>query len=185
MHDMRFHPETACPDVGAADRFAVVARRTHVGAGARRTIERQATDRGQKLVSSHYWPDVPPGDLVDGVRCEDIERPTFRDGSFDLVVSSDVFEHIIDVDAALGQIARVLDDGTAAARRRRGGGVPPGRPSVEPELSGEGGDGPAVVVEHVQFHPRVLRLQVVPSCSWSGAQQPVPDRGTRSLSTQT
>jgi hypothetical protein len=114
MHDMRFHPETACPDVGAADRFAVVARRTHVGAGARRTIERQAADRGQKLVSSHYWPDVPPGDLVDGVRCEDIERPIFRDGSFDLVVSSDVFEHI--------SSRRWYGSGAAAARRWRTAG---------------------------------------------------------------
>ena len=62
-------------------------------------------------VGSHYWPDVSPGTLVDGVRCEDLERPTFGDASVDIVVSSDVFEHIIDVDAALAQVARVLDEG--------------------------------------------------------------------------
>jgi SAM-dependent methyltransferase len=65
----------------------------------------------QNYVSSHYWPDVAPGSLVNGVRCEDLERPTFKDASFDVVVSSDVFEHIIDVDVALQQIARVLDAG--------------------------------------------------------------------------
>jgi hypothetical protein len=49
--------------------------------------------------------------MVDGVRCEDLERPTLADASIDIVVSSDVFEHIIDVDLALGQVGRVLDDG--------------------------------------------------------------------------
>jgi hypothetical protein len=62
-------------------------------------------------IGSHYWPDVTPGTMVDGVRCEDLERPTFADASIDIVVSSDVFEHIIDVDLALGQVERVLDDG--------------------------------------------------------------------------
>lgn len=55
-------------------------------------------------LGSQYWADVPPGTLVDGVRCENLERPTLADASFDLVVSSDVFEHVIDVDAALAQI---------------------------------------------------------------------------------
>lgn len=57
---------------------------------------------------SHYWPDVPPGTERDGVRCEDLEHPTWADGSLDVVVSSDVFEHIVDVDQAQAQIARVL-----------------------------------------------------------------------------
>jgi len=65
----------------------------------------------ERYIGSHYWPDVSPGTLVDGVRCEDLERPTLPDASVDIVVSSDVFEHIIDVDLALGQVARVLDVG--------------------------------------------------------------------------
>jgi hypothetical protein len=64
-----------------------------------------------QYMGSHYWPDVPPGTLVDGVRCEDLEHPTLVDGSIDIIVSSDVFEHIIDVDAAHAQIARVLSEG--------------------------------------------------------------------------
>jgi SAM-dependent methyltransferase len=59
-------------------------------------------------ISSQFWPDVAPGTIIDGVRCEDIERPTLGDASVDIVISSDVFEHIIDVDAALAQVARVL-----------------------------------------------------------------------------
>lgn len=61
-----------------------------------------------RYVGSHYRPDTPPGTVVDGFRCEDVERPSFADGSLDLVVSSDVFEHVIDIEVALAQIARVL-----------------------------------------------------------------------------
>ena len=61
-----------------------------------------------RYVGSHYRPDVPLGTVVKGSRCEDLERPTFEDGSFDIIVSSDVLEHIIDVDTAHAQIARVL-----------------------------------------------------------------------------
>lgn len=61
-----------------------------------------------QYISSQFWPDVVPGTLIDGVRCEDIERPTLADASVDVIISSDVFEHIVDVDAALAQVARVL-----------------------------------------------------------------------------
>jgi SAM-dependent methyltransferase len=63
-----------------------------------------------QYVGSHYWPEVPLGSVVKGTRCEDLERPTFENRSFDIIVSSDVLEHIVDVDAAHAQIARVLAD---------------------------------------------------------------------------
>lgn len=62
----------------------------------------------EAYVGSHFWPDTPPGTVVDGIRCEDVERPSFANGSLDLVVSSDVFEHVIGIEVALAQIARVL-----------------------------------------------------------------------------
>ena len=62
----------------------------------------------EDYIGSQFWPDVAPGTQVDGVRCEDIERPTLGDGTVDIVISSDVFEHIIGVEAALAQVARVL-----------------------------------------------------------------------------
>ena len=61
-----------------------------------------------RYVGSQYWSDVRPGDQRGGVRCEDVENPSFADGSVDVVVSSDVFEHVFDVDRAMQQIARVL-----------------------------------------------------------------------------
>ena len=45
-------------------------------------------------VNSYYWPDVALGDERDGVRCEDLRRLTFADASMDLVISSDIFEHV-------------------------------------------------------------------------------------------
>ena len=62
----------------------------------------------ETYLASHYRAGVPPGMIVDGTRNEDLERPSLPDGSMDVIVSSDVFEHVIDIDLALAQIARVL-----------------------------------------------------------------------------
>lgn len=47
----------------------------------------------------------------DGARCEDLTRLTFADNSFNLIVSSEVLEHIEDCPAALAEIRRVLRPG--------------------------------------------------------------------------
>lgn len=44
----------------------------------------------------------------DGARCEDVTRMTFPDASVDLLVSSEVLEHVPDLAAAGREIARVL-----------------------------------------------------------------------------
>lgn len=55
---------------------------------------------------------ISPGEMNSaGVRCEDLERLTFADGSFDLVVTQDVFEHVPRPEAAFREIARVLKPG--------------------------------------------------------------------------
>jgi SAM-dependent methyltransferase len=61
-------------------------------------------------VTSEYRPDAPrsrPGK----VRHEDLEALTFDDGSFDLVITSEVLEHVHDPWAAFGEIRRVLRGG--------------------------------------------------------------------------
>jgi SAM-dependent methyltransferase len=65
----------------------------------------------ERYVGSHYRPGVAQGRVIKGYRREDLERPSFDAGSFDVIVSSDVLEHIVDVDTAHAQIARVLADG--------------------------------------------------------------------------
>ncbi len=60
---------------------------------------------------SDYWPDVAPGDRRDGIRCEDMMALTYPDASFDLVVTSDIFEHVRHPDVGFGEIHRVLAPG--------------------------------------------------------------------------
>jgi SAM-dependent methyltransferase len=65
-------------------------------------------------VSSHYYPDCALGQVLpSGHRNEDLERQTFAAESFDLVVSQDVMEHVLDPGRAFVEIARTLKPGGA------------------------------------------------------------------------
>ena len=63
------------------------------------------------LTTSEYFSDVAPSASRNGVRCEDVQRLTFADASFDLVTHTEVFEHVPDDAAAFGEIQRVLRRG--------------------------------------------------------------------------
>lgn len=58
-----------------------------------------------------YWPDVPPGDYRDGVRCEDLTSLTYPDETFDLVITSDIFEHVRHPLIGFEEVCRVLVPG--------------------------------------------------------------------------
>lgn len=60
---------------------------------------------------SYYWSDEKPGHVRNGVVCQDVTKLTFPDNSIDLVVSSDVMEHVSDPWQGFGEIARVLRPG--------------------------------------------------------------------------
>ncbi|MFN7056809.1 class I SAM-dependent methyltransferase [Hyphomonas sp.] len=64
---------------------------------------------------SHYLPDTPFGqvDPLYNARSETLEALTFADGSFDLLITQDVMEHVFNPDAAFREIARVLKPGGA------------------------------------------------------------------------
>ena len=62
---------------------------------------------------SHFFPDAPLGTEVQGWRNENLEKQTFADESFDLVVTLDVMEHLFDPIAATGEIYRTLKPGGA------------------------------------------------------------------------
>jgi SAM-dependent methyltransferase len=60
---------------------------------------------------SYYWDDGRPGDLRDGVPFEDLKSLSFADRSIDLVLTSDVLEHVIEPELAFKEISRVLKVG--------------------------------------------------------------------------
>lgn len=60
---------------------------------------------------SYYWEGVDSGDRHEGVRCENLEDLTFEDETFDLVISSDIFEHVRRPSSAFQELWRVLAPG--------------------------------------------------------------------------
>ncbi len=131
-HSLR---ETRCSACGASRRTRDLARvlaRLAAGPEARllpdaleamagwRVFEAQAAgplhDRLRCLpryVCSEYVPEtVEPGTCAaSGLRCEDLERLSFPDGIFDLVVTQDILEHVADPWRAFEEVWRVLAPG--------------------------------------------------------------------------
>jgi len=62
-------------------------------------------------LATHFYTDVPRGGYKDGMRCENLERMTFGDGSFDVVITQDVLEHVLNPGNAFSEIARILKPG--------------------------------------------------------------------------
>lgn len=61
--------------------------------------------------ASQFYPNVNPGTYHNGFRNENLENLTFEDSVFDLFVTADVFEHVINPEKAFSEIARVLKPG--------------------------------------------------------------------------
>jgi SAM-dependent methyltransferase len=62
-------------------------------------------------VATQMFPGIPPGSTYGNFRCEDLERQSFGDGTFDLVVTQDVMEHVLELAAAYREIWRTLAPG--------------------------------------------------------------------------
>lgn len=65
----------------------------------------------EKYISSQFYPNFPLGSMVKGHRNEDLEKQTFPDNFFDLVITQDVMEHVFDSEKAFIEIARTLKKG--------------------------------------------------------------------------
>ncbi|KGI79136.1 hypothetical protein LF63_0101105 [Oleiagrimonas soli] len=70
-------------------------------------------NRVASLQLSEWMPDHPLGAIIDGVRNEDVQRLTFANASFDLVTSTEVFEHVADDARGFSEVHRVLRPGGA------------------------------------------------------------------------
>jgi len=64
-----------------------------------------------QYANSYYWPDVAPGEVHEGVRCESLHNLTFADECFDVIITSDIFEHVRHPEVAFGELFRVLKPG--------------------------------------------------------------------------
>jgi SAM-dependent methyltransferase len=60
---------------------------------------------------SEYFADTELGSYRNGVRCEDVQRLTYADASFDLVTHTEVLEHVPDDARAFAELFRVLRPG--------------------------------------------------------------------------
>lgn len=71
-----------------------------------------ATFKNHNIVGSEYLGhEYEGGAIIKGLRHEDVESLSFPDGSLDLIVSNDVFEHVPHPAKAFAECARVLKTG--------------------------------------------------------------------------
>jgi SAM-dependent methyltransferase len=66
-----------------------------------------------KYLATYCYPGINPGVVHEGFRCEDLERLTFADGQFDLVITQEVFEHVFDYRRAFREVMRTIRTGGA------------------------------------------------------------------------
>lgn len=83
-------------------------------------VSQRLVSECEKYTASQFEKNVELGSIVSGTNLpcrtyfiEDLERQTFKEKSFDLVVMQDVFEHIFDPVAAIIEIKRTLRDNGA------------------------------------------------------------------------
>ena len=67
------------------------------------------------IVGSEFLGDyLNPGQIVDGIRHENLQDLSFKDASLDLVISNDVMEHVPSPLMAFRELARVMREGSQA-----------------------------------------------------------------------
>lgn len=63
------------------------------------------------LAVSEYFEGAVPGEIRNGVRCEDMQQLSYADASFDVVTHTEVLEHVPDEHRAFAELHRVLRPG--------------------------------------------------------------------------
>lgn len=76
-------------------------------------VGRALGDRREVIGSEYLGPEHAPGAVVDGIRHEDALGLSFADASLDLILSTDVLEHVPRIEPALEEAVRVLRPGGA------------------------------------------------------------------------
>jgi glycosyltransferase involved in cell wall biosynthesis/2-polyprenyl-3-methyl-5-hydroxy-6-metoxy-1,4-benzoquinol methylase len=63
------------------------------------------------LYYSEWLDNIKPGEVHDGIRCEDLQQLSYPDGFFDIILTSETLEHVPDPDRAWREISRALKVG--------------------------------------------------------------------------
>jgi SAM-dependent methyltransferase len=70
-----------------------------------------ALGKAPNIFNTEYYDNCESGKFVNGVMCQNLEMLTFASNSIDLVISEDVFEHIVQIKKAFAEVYRVLKPG--------------------------------------------------------------------------
>ncbi|MEJ2491643.1 MAG: class I SAM-dependent methyltransferase [Desulfuromonadales bacterium] len=68
-------------------------------------------EKARDYLPTQYYPEVSTGSIFNGTRCENLEKMTFDDNCFDLIITQDVLEHVLSPEKAFSEIARTLKVG--------------------------------------------------------------------------
>ena len=60
---------------------------------------------------SEFFDNIESGDYYEGVLCVDLCNIPFTDNTFDIIITEDIFEHIVGYEKAMSEILRVLKPG--------------------------------------------------------------------------
>jgi SAM-dependent methyltransferase len=83
----------------------------HESSPAQRGLSRWFKAHCKHYLQTGFFPDAPTGAIIEGLRNENLERQSFADGIFDLVIHLDVMEHLFEPFLALREIHRTLKPG--------------------------------------------------------------------------
>lgn len=97
--------------IGGSDRFRFPPGFTIFNTESNGSFHKVLSSTGRYTCSEFFGPDVERGSLINGVMHQDLQRLTFADDVFDLVLSSDVFEHMPRPYDAHREVLRVLRPG--------------------------------------------------------------------------
>lgn len=60
------------------------------------------------LYFSEYYDDVAPGEYKNNVQCQDVQQLILEDNQFDIITSTEVFEHVVNDRLGFKEVFRVL-----------------------------------------------------------------------------
>jgi SAM-dependent methyltransferase len=70
-----------------------------------------ALNRARNYCVSEYFEGIRSGEYKNGVMCQNLEETSFAGGTFDLILTEDVMEHVAEPERAFSEIRRILKPG--------------------------------------------------------------------------